>query len=124
MGVDAVRHLRFERFEYSAQATAKTMESSLKEKDALVYNFSGNELRRELFYLPNETITVTDSLSPEELPDTIYVIGTESKPVRICTDSVRYKWEALSQEILIKDKKLVVYLGEVVIDQSPSPKIN
>ena len=124
MGIASARHLRFERFEYSALATANTISSAVNDQNTVIYNFSGKELRKELFYLSNESIPVVDSLAPEELPDRLYVIGTDSKPVRICTDSVRYKWQNISEEITIKEGKIVVYYGEVVIDQTPSPSGN
>ena len=72
--------------------------------------------------MKNNTQQVIDPLEPSELEDSIYVIGSESKPVRICTDSVRYKWDAISEPILIKNKVIKVYKGDVVLIKNGETK--
>ncbi|WDE96929.1 hypothetical protein PQO03_03010 [Lentisphaera profundi] len=112
--VDSARHMRLNEFEYSKQDTAQLIHQSIKNDNELVYNFSGHELKAELFYLANKSIQVNQAFEPAQLADTIYVIGTESKPVRICTDSVRYKWQAISLPFKVKDSTLTVYRGDVI----------
>ncbi|EDM26455.1 hypothetical protein LNTAR_05754 [Lentisphaera araneosa HTCC2155] len=113
--VDSARHMRMDEFKYSKQQTAELIESSINDPSKLVYNFSGQSLRSELFYLKNDSQRVTDPIEAENLEETIYVIGSDSKPVRICTDSVRYKWEAISEPIKVNDEIVTVYKGIVAI---------
>jgi hypothetical protein len=124
MGIDSARHLRLERFEYSAKASASIIAKSINKPEIKVYNFTGKKLKRELFYLENDSIPVEESFGPDELPNEIFVMGTELKPVRICTDSVRYKWQAISAPIMIEGDPVVLYRGNLIIDQSPSQITN
>ena len=87
------------------RSSAKEIGHLLSEQipqDAEVFNMTKDRNYSVMFYLDRNVSLFSESLNTEtdQVPEEVYVIANEERPINLTNDTSYYKWTPLSEAIL------------------------